>query len=421
MDMKSHLVCYGLTYVLLLAPRTACAGQGDVDAKLKLPAEMLRIIEGSQATLDSVRNMEATINVVSKTSFGTLGSRELVQTEKIWYDGSHVRKDLLESKFVGKETEPLFVEQTSNGSKGYIESPSPGSVEISSVESFLYYVPKTKNVFIVQPEWDDRKANKMNTMLMYQSIRGITLAELIVESAKKGYSWTPKRDILDGDDCILLTCDYPVGPETPPRIWVVPSKGYCIKKVQEMYNGKVFNEYTTTLKEYAPDIWWFDSVHAESHMPWQRATDVISELTVNSFKFKDAIDPKAFTIAGTDIPYGTKVFDRVTGLNYVYGRGFEMPQEDIDLALEALENAKIAPREHATATPPNTLPTEPTQSITDEQQNHRGSRGPERVNLGQSDVSEKAQGKWLPVLLVGLALVILAGLALLKGKKVCAK
>ena len=96
-------------------------------------------------------------------------------------------------------------------------------------------------------------------------------------------------------------------------IWVVPSKGYCIKKVQDGSKGEIDNEYTTILKEYSPGIWWFDTVQArEAH----RRETIVSELSIDSLTFNESIDPDIFTIWGINLSHETKIRDEMQGTIY---------------------------------------------------------------------------------------------------------
>ena len=141
----------------------------------------------------------------------------------------------------------------------------------------------------------------MNNMLRYQSVRGCTLKENVLWSAKNGYYFTTESEKIDVDDCVLLTCNYD-RPESKLKIWVVPSKGYCIKKVQDISGGKVVDEYVAALKEYSSGIWWFDTIKAESRKHWQRTPHILTHLSVKSLTFNKTIDAKVFTIADIRIP-----------------------------------------------------------------------------------------------------------------------
>jgi hypothetical protein len=62
---------------------------------------------------------------------------------------------------------------------------------------------------------------------------------------------------------------------------------------------------------------------------------------VESLRFNEPIHPGTFTIAGTNIPWGTPIVDKITGLNYVYGRP-QVYGEKVDLALDAVREAMRA-------------------------------------------------------------------------------
>ena len=300
--------------------------------------EILSIINGNQANLDSIHNMDVVLKRVGAYSFGVKGKRNLEEKIRIWDDKSHIRIDQLESKFVGDEKTNLLLEEYNDG-QAYFLPPPVGDVEIRSVEAKTNYYSDSSKVFIQPAEWLDKDKAGMNDMLKYQTVLGVTLKQNIIKSAKNGYYFNTKNESVDGDDCVLLSCYYPEQKVTL-KIWVVPSKGYCIKKMQQSTMDKVYEEYVTTLKEYSPGIWCFDTVKANYQDLHEEDNSATIELSVESYKFNEAIDPQIFTIAGTNIPSGTKIIDKITGLKYVYGRGFELPDEDVDLALDELGGQK---------------------------------------------------------------------------------
>jgi hypothetical protein len=176
--------------------------------------------------------------------------------------------------------------------------------------------------FIRPPNWDEKQIREHNPIFAYQMFLHHPIQEKVLESAEQGYYFTARPDRVADDDCILLSCDY--DGESVLNFWLVPSKGYCVKKMQNIWKGKVYHEYETTLKEYTPGHWWFDSVRARNWKGKEEEPYEDIHLTVESLKFNEPIDPKAFTIAGTGIPPGTKIADRISNLNYVYGRTAKM-------------------------------------------------------------------------------------------------
>lgn len=158
-----------------------------------------------------------------------------------------------------------------------------------------------------------------------------------MQSAERGYLFTATTDNIEGEKCILLYCDY-ADLEMKLKIWVVPSKGYCIKKMQNVYKGQVIDEYVTNLREYSPAVWWFDKVFAKNWKSNQKKPEKKINITVESLKLNEPIDREIFTIAGTNIPWGTRIIDQITGINYVYGQTQEYG-ERVDLALDALEES----------------------------------------------------------------------------------
>jgi hypothetical protein len=84
--------------------------------------------------------------------------------------------------------------------------------------------------------------------------------------------------------------------------------------------GKLRYGYETTLKEYLPGIWGLDSANVIKH-----GSQVNSnlgkkiEISVKSLTLNEPINPKTFTLAGTNIPIGTRIRDDISGLRYVFG------------------------------------------------------------------------------------------------------
>jgi len=307
MNIRFHSIRCILIGAVLATAFSVFADQKQTTANLKLAPEVLTIMQGNEATLDSVRTMQATIRSVTTVSRDAKLRRKLVETKKIWYDGSHFRKDQLETKFTGKEED-----------RGYERALSVGRVDIDSAESRIDYYPPNSIIFVRPAKWNNEYKIRENDMLRYQSARRATLKQNILASAKNGYYYTIQSEKIDGDDCLLLTCDYK-NPDATQKIWVVPSKGHCIKKVQEIsrgktYQGSVIDEYTTTLKEYSPGVWWFDTVKAYSWRQRQGYKETRHlELSVDSFIVNASIDAKVFTIAGIKLPScGARIVNEIT-------------------------------------------------------------------------------------------------------------
>jgi hypothetical protein len=298
---------------------TIFAGVADTGADVKLTDQIRDIIERNQANFDSVRTLHGTITTIRQTTFSGTGSRVMKQVEEIWYDGAHFRIDTLDEKFIGKETEPLILsEDRGRGHSIYAPRPS-GFLQIKSIESSLVYVPENESA-IIQPsvDWNENNKKRMNKLLSYQTCSGYTLKEEVKQRAEKGDFYTVKSDNIEGEDCLLLEC-YNPKTESTTRIWVAPSKGYCIKRLQRLSRGEIKEEYTTTLKEYSPGIWWFDTVSSKTSggkvggRPARNVEIKVDKLTIN-----EPIDSKTFTLEGTNIPTGTKVDNRITGERYTH-------------------------------------------------------------------------------------------------------
>lgn len=292
--------------VLFYVGGSAAAEQGVSEDSGKLSSEVISAMEGNQANLDSVLTMQAVITKSSTHSFPDSKSYRIDEKLRVIYDGDHFRKDQLETKFTGGKEY-----------RKYAEAVTVGRVDIDSVESNIDYIPSNNMVFIRPPRWSDRYKIRENDLLRYQSARRATLKRNILESVENGYYFTAKSETVDGEDCILLTCDY-TNPESTLKIWIVPSKGYCIKKVQDSSKGKVDYEYTTILKEYSPGIWWFDTVQVKEASV--RET-IVSDLSVDSLTFNEPINPNIFSVWDLDITSETKIWDEMQSEMYTLAIG----------------------------------------------------------------------------------------------------
>ncbi len=283
------------------------------DLLKKLNPEVIAAMEGNQKTIDSIQTLQAVITLNSTHDYGEKGYRQMTQKLRIWYDGNNTRKDVLESRFTGKDTEPLSLGQVEGEGQAYFEPPPVGDVEIQTSKSHIYYIPPTEYVGIYSSEKDKSEILWSNNITNYQSVIGHSLKEKILQSASLGYYFTTTSEKIGEDDCVLLSCDYS-DVQMVLKIWVVPSKGYCIKKLQSIYKEKVANEYTTTLKKYSPNIWWFDTVKVGE----SRQGDVItsSEISVNSLILNEPLHPDIFTVWGIDVTPNTKVHDEIQGTTY---------------------------------------------------------------------------------------------------------
>lgn len=294
------------TYLIVIGVFFCTANSSEVkqaatEDSNKLSSEVLSAMEGNQATLDSVRTMQAALTKRSVHSFPDKKGYQLVQKHRIIYDGDHFRKDQLETQFAGEKEY-----------RGYERALPVGLVDIDSADSNIDYIPPSNRVFVRPPEWSNDYKIRTNDLLRYQSARGGTLKENILASAKNGYYFTATSDTVNGDNCVLLTCNY-TNPEATLKIWVVPSKGYCIKRVQDGSKGEINDEYTTTLKEYSPGIWWFDTVQIKRTFI---SETVVCQLSVDSLTFNEPIDPEIFTVWGIDVSSKTQITDEIQGTTY---------------------------------------------------------------------------------------------------------
>ncbi|MEJ2704944.1 MAG: hypothetical protein P8Z79_21105 [Sedimentisphaerales bacterium] len=229
----------------------------------KLSRDALSAMEGNQATLDSIRTMQATLTKSSSHSFSGKKGYNLEERHRIVCDGDHFRKDQLETWFRGADEY-----------RGYEKALPIGQVDIDSAQLNIDYFPPNSRVFVRPPKWSESYKIRTNDLMKYQSARGATLKEKTL------------------------------------KIWVVPSKGYCIKKMQDGSKGKIDDEYTTTLKEYSPGTWWFGTVKATKSTGLET---VVCRLSLDSLIFNAPLDPDVFTVWGLDITSRTTITDEMQG------------------------------------------------------------------------------------------------------------
>jgi len=415
--MKMHSSIWSiLISFLFLDVNPMLADATSTEAYLKLTEEMRNIVDRNQKNFDSVRCIHGKIKIIRTASFyNDKGSRITEHIEENWYDGSHSRMDILESKFNGKETDPLLFKDESTGGEISIEPLSIGHTEIRSIESQMTYSPRRDMVFISPPLKNDKRPLNANNLMHYQTIGGRTIKELALHCAENDFYITVKSETADGEDCLLLECYFDKY-EITRKIWIVPSKGYCIKKMELVQKGIVRDEYTTTLKEYLPGIWWFDSVKAKTlGGPEGFNPDETLEISVKSLTLNEPIDPKTFTLAGTNIPPGTRVKDEISNINYVYGTGYELAQEDVDLALEALKDSHSRPGREIEDSPDK--PSQELHSDSNTSSPRMEKDNPNGLNSATSAGSENTNGRFLTILFLGSG-IALAAIALFVIKSI---
>jgi hypothetical protein len=361
-----------------------------------LPADVRTAIAENQKTFDATKVFHAVLRTEAHHRLEA-GSRTLLTVEEIWYDRYHLREDLRESRFIGQDTTPLLTMTDARGNPGYFKPMLAGSVEMQSTESRMSFYEDV--AYIRPPRVNEKDMRAETPILAYQMFLSHTIQEKVLESAKLGYSFTGQPDTVGADECLLLRCEYDEG--SVLKFWLVPSKGYCVKKMQSIWKGKVYSEYETTLREYGPGQWWFDSVRARKWKEQEEEPHEDFRLTVESLNVNESIEPKVFTIAGTGIPLGTRIVDKITGLNYVYGQA-QVYGENVDMALDALRDAEQTPAVE---------PSEETPGATDGnvlvQAPQGGQAAPLSVPMGQA----KTGGR--PLVLLGAGTVACVLLVLL--------
>jgi hypothetical protein len=336
--------------VLCLFAGTAMATDSSSDqTSAQLPAALRLIIDRNQANWDAVKTLQGSMRIQTRTSYGDKGSLELAEMERIWWDRSHIRSDVLESKPLGEKAS--IVDTDDKGRTVTASGRSVGTITIDSAESRLEYHPGIATASVFPPQWDEVKIRHCNAFLNYQSVVGNTLKECVLTNAKNGAYPTVRDEEVGDDECSLIEYRFPRY-DMVVRVWVAPSKGCAIKKLQTSAEGQICDEYVTTLKEYMPGIWWFDSVKAKhsAGAPGNHEVEVfVDSLTVN-----EPIDAAVFTLVGTDIPAGTMVRDLIAEVRYRYKEGFKLSEADLQSAFDSAEDPNAEP--NAPSATPSALP-----------------------------------------------------------------
>jgi len=411
MNVHSLVRCTLINF-LFLTLNPALADSASNEAYLKLSDEMRKIVDGNLKNFDSMRSIHGVIKTITTYPYPSSNGKEyrvMEETDEFWYDGNHSRTDTLEGKFIGIETDPLRLLHEETGGTLIIKPKAAGHTEIESIESSIYYEVTYPTVFVEPSTEKAGRFYKKIRFMHYQTIRGDTLKEEVLYLAERDQYFTVKNETLDGYECLLLE-HYNADNDLTRKIWIVPSKGYCIKKLQLIQMGKLRYGYETTLKEYLPGIWGLDSAKV---IKWGEPGKKI-ELSVKSLTLNEPIDPKTFTLAGTNIPIGTRIRDDISGLRYVYGTGYKLTQQDVDLALDAIENSMERPIKEKTDLVDKPSQKEPSKSRASTEYVKKND-----PNVARNAHAEKTgRGFLLSVGLgTGLAVSVIALLLIMIGKK----
>jgi len=134
----------------------------------------------------------------------------------------------------------------------------------------------------------------------------------------------PVQTSIKGIPCKLLEWEYPQA-RMAMRIWLVPSKGCMVNKMQVFHKGSLTKEWVADIREYDEGIFWWEDVR---HREWARGILVQEKnAKIRSFQANAPLEDRLFTLEGLGVPLGTEVQDRKLGLRYRYGE-FSGPEED---------------------------------------------------------------------------------------------
>jgi hypothetical protein len=155
-----------------------------------------------------------------------------------------------------------------------------------------------------------------------------------------GYAPTVSEVDLDGTKALLIAwhCRKTNGTF---KVWLSPSEGYWVRKVQGINGeGKVLEERIVVVRRYAPEIFWIE--RGEESF-WFDNGDLLRRycVTVKELALNVPVDDKLFTLEGLGVPPGTEVHDVTLGVTHNYGEPFELPPDFIQSVLGKGGAAKV--------------------------------------------------------------------------------
>lgn len=144
----------------------------------------------------------------------------------------------------------------------------------------------------------------------------ISLGDSVSQAIKKGKTRLVGKEIIDGEINYVLEIE---SPSTIQKIYVIPSKGYRVKKILGSAGRNTWLDEVTEFKDYGEGIWF----PVKSHEVQWTETDKgekqqlqESWIEVKSLSLNVKIPDSVFKI---ELPPGTMVNDVNVGISYQLG------------------------------------------------------------------------------------------------------
>ena len=141
-----------------LASSTQLDAQADRVSTGEILAEILKVVNGNQATLDAVSTIQSKVThtMVKTTSVnGKKANWKTQATSRVRYDGNHLRVDVLKSRRLGEDVAPELISraasiaESAEGNRAAASLlppslPPVGEIYIHSKVSTIHYFPEKK-------------------------------------------------------------------------------------------------------------------------------------------------------------------------------------------------------------------------------------------------------------------------------------
>jgi len=288
-----------------------------------LPVELSAIVEGNSKSLRQMAIASFSATAEEHVRRAVEDGKELsyANTLSIWSKGPKVREDFVAKPGDLPGQRKIELDQRKDGRGVAIVGPPSAKRRVATPEVRFAYVPGQDAMVVQKGDTRLPYGDDASILHRYGTVAGHTFEEKVLECEAKGYHPSITEDVLDGVSCRRLAWEFPES-QMAMTIWVSPSQGHLIRKLQFFLRGQVVREWTARLKEYEKGLFWYEEVEER-----QTKSDgsFISHQTVRvtSLTLNASVDDKLFTLDGLDLPVGTKIQDRILNNRYRYGGPFQ--------------------------------------------------------------------------------------------------
>jgi len=314
-----------------------------VEEQHRLPAGLRNIVRANSESLGRLCNCRACV-VIHKERQQEGSAYSYTNRVRVWSKGRQLAEDVISQPAAGHERGPFVIED--RGKEGLLAYPLDGAQRVLTPEAGLSYSRGGGVLTIVAGDPQAPYGRHASVVHKYAAlVLGETLEEKVNNDAGLGYHPAITPAIVEGLPCQLLEWQYPQA-EMALKVWVVPSKGYMVKKLQTFHKGAVAQEWCVDLREYGDGLFWWEKVQ---HTKWAKGrirSRTVARIT--DFEPNCSVDDSLFTLAGLDVPIGTEVRDRKLGLRYRYGELAEPSEDYVQLVVaDSLRSAAGASTQQA--------------------------------------------------------------------------